>query len=135
MKIVVYLLIVVLMIALGITVFMGRCVSKRKKAGQQATSKRDWHAFFGKAVLVIIGAILAVVEITNVARYGIHRRQYPPHFLWHLSGAVVFSLLALVVVTRITGDRYPKIHRWLVYPCAALGFVTSIGGFFITYRW
>ena len=123
------------MIALGITVFMGRYVSKRKKTGQQTTSERDRHALFGKIVLAIIGVILIIIEGTNVARYGLHRRQYPPHFLWHLSGAIVFSLLALIVVARITGDRYPKIHRWLVYPCAALGFVTSVGGFFITYRW
>lgn len=87
------------------------------------------HERSARMCFAITFTIVMLVEGILLARYGLHARPHLPGFTEHLWGtAVPFSALLVLCVFFVTGKRFPRLHKFLAYPCAVWSIPMVITG-------
>lgn len=115
---VIYFLSAVLTVAFFVTLYLGREIHNAKKHDKEDILNEPAHIILGRACFWIALMIAMSVEGMLTIRYGFHMRPHIPGFLGHLWGGVVpFVILVPTCVFWVDGKRFPRLHRWLVYPC------------------
>jgi hypothetical protein len=111
-----------LMYVLWSLCFLGRGLARAEGRRDTGAHRLYAYAAFGLSAVIVIAVLASKVLFPE--------HHYPLLFsrIHRYVFAMPFFVLVCLICSRITGERYPRMHKWVAYPCLTLGFCTAILG-------